>query len=526
MRVVLVGYGPVGARFVEEVLPAVETGRIDLTVVGAEPEQAYNRVLVSEFAANKVDRRALDIIDAEAVAAAGVRVLTGTAVTAIDRTARRLTLGDGQSLGYDRLVLATGARAHVPALAGLSQVEASTDPAVPADDRQVRGLPAGIVGLRDLADAEVVARAVSDRRRILVLGGGVLGTEAALAMADQGAEVVLIHSGPVPMARNLDHGGGQALARAARRAGVIMLGDFRATGVICEPVPGEGARFGALLGEDGERIPGDLLVLSAGVRARVGLAAAAGLPTAAGILVDPSLRSWADRSIFAIGDCAHVATGRVGAGAESVPGGPSGLIGPGWRQAEFVAAQLVAEAGRAGGPVLPETEERPPVVLLKADGVDVLAAGRVMADPWDSGSHALGCSGGVEVSQWVDPARGAYVKLVTVDDVLEGFVCVGMPRVGAELTVLYNGQAELPTDRSVLLRLDAPDLTTGGAVDRFAPEAVVCWCNGVVVKSIMDGVAAGDDSVECVGRRTRAGTGCGGCRGRIAELIGRQATVG
>ncbi len=157
--------------------------------------------------------------------------------------------------------------------------------------------------------------------------------------------------------------------------------------------------------------------------------------------------------------------------------------------------------------------------MLKAEGIDVVAGGAVDADPF---SHAPGCHG-PQVTLWADPARGAYVKLVTVEGVLTGFVAVGMPRTGAELTLLFERGSELPADRSSLLRLDAADAGMPAVGDPFAADATVCWCNGVSAGAIREAVAVGEPTVACVKSATRAGTGCGGCVGRITELLAREA---
>ncbi|WP_338419363.1 (2Fe-2S)-binding protein [Cryobacterium ruanii] len=149
------------------------------------------------------------------------------------------------------------------------------------------------------------------------------------------------------------------------------------------------------------------------------------------------------------------------------------------------------------------------VVMLKAEGIDVVSVGNTSADPWDPGSddHAAGCAVALlRVSQWADPEHGRYVKMVTRDGILEGFVCVGMLRTAAELTLLFERGSELPADRSVLLRYDGPDYEPS-AGSAFALDATVCLCNGVTVGAIADATAAGSASVACVGAATRAGTG-------------------
>lgn len=554
-RVILVGYGTVGARFVDELLPAVRSGLVALTVVGAEEAMAYNRVLIAEYAVGEADRDALDMTDAAEAIEAGVVIRTAESVASINRTTKTVSLGSGERLPYDRVVLATGARANIPTLDGVIKVRRDRmKPPVDAITLDIADarLPRGVTTLRDLADAERVLEAVRAGQRIVVLGAGVLGMELALAAARAGAEACVVYHGDIPMARNLDRGGGAVLARTARRAGVSMVNHSRAESVLCHIDDDGVERFDALVCADGKQINGDLLVLSCGVHARTELAYLAGLAVSTGVLVDEQLRSWTDPRIHAIGDCAHVAERPDD---EQIPsGGPSGLVGPGWRQADWLARRIAAEAaarvavvagvasaaGAAGRHDVTEgfVERTASVVMLKAEGIDVVAAGDISAEPWDLDDEVhvhAGPAGGAEthhdsscahapvrVAQWADPEHGRYVKMVTRAGILEGFVSVGMPRTGSELTLLFERGSELPADRSVLLRFDGPDYDPAGAADAFAPEATVCWCNGVTVAAITESAAEGNTTVACISTATRAGTGCGGCKSRIAEILERE----
>lgn len=527
MKVVLVGYGPVGARFVEELLPAVQCGAIELTVVAGEDIEAYNRVLVAEYAVGNTELESMLVGDREAAEAAGARVLLGVAATSIERAAHLVHLSTGETIAYDRLVLATGSRANVPTLDGverhrrdLSSLEKYARQLVARDDE----LPAGITALRDLADAERVLEAVQARKRIVVLGAGVLGLELALAAAHAGAQVCVVHHGPHPMPRNLDRGGGQVLRAALRRSGVTVIAHSRAEAVAFRTDDDGARRFDLLVTADGKQLRGDLLVLSCGVSPRNELATLAGLRTAVGVVVGSGLASWTDPDVYAIGDCAQVVerTEEL-ARQRTLPGAPSGLVAPGWRQASWLAAAFTSSA--AGTGTAGETTdaaapaEREPIVMLKAEHIDVVAVGEIAADPWDDDAlHPRR-----RVSQWADPEHLRYVKMVTEDGVLTGFVCVGMPRTAAELTLLFERRGELPADRSMLLRFDGPDYDPSSDADAFAPAATVCWCNGVNVGRIEESAACGNTTVEGVGRDTRAGTGCGGCKGRIAEILARAA---
>jgi assimilatory nitrate reductase electron transfer subunit len=281
-------------------------------------------------------------------------------------------------------------------------------------------------------------------------------------------------------------------------------------------------RFDMLVTADGKQLRGDLLVLSCGVSPRNELATLAGLRTAVGIVVNPRLQSWSDPDVYAIGDCAQVVerTEEL-AGQRVLPGTPSGLIGPGWRQAAWLAESFATDAaGRSrSADDDPLPAERDPIVMLKAEHIDVVTVGDISADPWDDDAlHPRR-----RVSQWADPEHLRYVKMVTEDGALTGFVSVGMPRTAAELTLLFERRGELPADRSLLLRFDGPDYDPSEDADAFAPTTTVCWCNGVTVGRIEESAACGNTTVECVGRETRAGTGCGGCKGRIADVLARVA---
>ena len=179
-HVVVIGFGPVAARFVDDVADLAAAGTIRLTVIGGETDPAYNRVLIGEHAMGRTERATMALADPELLARSGIDVLLGTQVTRIDRSRRVLRLTDGptgetRELGYDRLVLATGARPNLPVLRGINP-----------DPGAYEHLPAGVTALRDLRDARAVRAVVERRGRVVVLGGGVLGLEAALAASEAG----------------------------------------------------------------------------------------------------------------------------------------------------------------------------------------------------------------------------------------------------------------------------------------------------------------------------------------------------
>jgi assimilatory nitrate reductase electron transfer subunit len=507
-QIVIVGFGPVAARLIDELMPAVRDGHVSLTVVGEENEAAYNRVLVADLGVGRTTADALALSDAQALAAEGVDVRLGVRVRRVDRARQQVILTDGSAARYERLVFATGSRPVIPNLTGINP-----DPTSPV-------LPAGVTALRDLRDAGVLRQAVDGGKRVVVLGGGVLGLETALAAAEEGATVTVVHNGPHPLGRNIDRGGGAVLAASLRQCGVRMAGNARSTGVEHNAADGG---FSALLLDDGSAIDGDLLVISCGVRPRTELAEGCGLSTGTGILVDHRLRAHHEPHIFAIGDCAEVRCADPACGQCRTSRGPSGLVGPGWRQAEWLAEYLtlLATGTQAEADALPELpQEQAGVVVLKARGMNMAVAGNNGAEPWDEDALTAGAVNGrprLQIAQWADPEHGRYVKMTTRGGVLEGLVAVGMPRTAAELVGLFERGDELPADRSLLLRLDGPDqLASSGPAD---PAGTVCRCAGVSGTKIQGAVEDGCSTVAEVSKATRAGTGCGGCHEDIKGLI-------
>jgi assimilatory nitrate reductase electron transfer subunit len=506
-QIVIVGFGPVAARLVDELLPALRTGQVGLTVIGQETEAAYNRVLVADLGVGRTTPEALALADAAALVADGVDVRLGVKVRRVDRARQSVMLSDGSTAHYDRLVFATGSRPVIPNLTGLNP-----DPAAPV-------LPPGVTALRDLRDAGVLRAAVDGRKRVVVLGGGVLGLETALAAAEEGATVTVVHNGPHPLGRNIDRGGGAVLAASLRNCGVRVAGNARSTGIEHN---GPDGGFSALLLDDGSAIDGDLLVLSCGVRPRTELAEGCGLSTGTGILVDHRLRAHHEPHIFAIGDCAEVRCPDPACTGCRNARGPSGLVGPGWRQAEWLAEYLLLLSEGADADALPPLpQEKPGVIVLKARGMNMAVAGDNSAEPWDEEALTAGAVNGrprLQIAQWADPEHGRYVKMTTRGGVLEGLVSVGMPRTAGELVQLFERGAELPADRSLLLRLDGPDQLAPASTSND-PESTVCRCAGVSGGKIADAVAGGCSTVTEVSAATRAGTGCGGCHEDIKGLI-------
>jgi len=268
-RIVVVGNGMVGSRFVDELLARDPHRRLHVTVLGDEPYGPYNRVLLSEVVAGRADVATLALGGGDAAAAAGVDVRTGVAAVAVDRAARLVHAEDGRAHPYDLLVLATGSMPVVPPLAGLNR-------AAP---------PAGVRTFRTVDDCREIVAATANARTAIVLGGGVLGVEAARGLVARGLDVTLVHAGPHLLERQLDRPAGLVLGAAVAGLGVRLVVDAFAA-----QVHAPDHRFRGLLLRDGTRLAADLLVLACGVRPDARLVPDLAGPTG-GIAVDDRLHA-------------------------------------------------------------------------------------------------------------------------------------------------------------------------------------------------------------------------------------------
>ncbi|XKH53376.1 FAD-dependent oxidoreductase [Citricoccus nitrophenolicus] len=528
LRIVIVGGGPVAARLVQELRPALEAGAAHVTILGEEPVPAYQRIRLGDVASGRVDGAALSLLDAQDEELAGIVLRCGAKVVALDRD-RKTAILDGTSgapgapcasVPYDRLVLATGAQAVIPDFPISGTVGRGISVPAAAGRR-----PVGVMALRDLVEARRLHQAVRDAEPVVVVGGGVLGVEAALALAEVGAAVTLLHRGHVPLGAQLDPDSGRLLLRQLLAAGIQVRPDCGVQELVVAARAQDRAtahdgvpHLTAIRTTQGRRIPATLLVACTGVRPRDELAAAAGLDTLprGGIVVDRNGRCPDDPSVYAVGDCAAVLGSR-----------PTGLIGPGWDQARATADALRAEADvpavverdAAGRPVrnststttstpnpdAPGSTGRLDPIVVKSHTLSVACAGDLTADPWDPN--------GPSVSTWADPGAGQYLRIVTQGSRLLGFVAIGLPRSAAELS-RHALTGTLPVaDRSALLAMEH------AAADReLGPADVLCRCSGATAGQVHE-AAKECATVDEVGGRCGAGTGCGTCRGRIEDLL-------
>ncbi|MGY0062022.1 NAD(P)/FAD-dependent oxidoreductase [Streptomyces sp. LZ34] len=420
-RVVVVGGGMAGTRLAQQLAATAADGAdsaLDVMVIGEEPHPAYNRVLLAEVLAG---RYTPDVIALPAPAA--VRRLSGVRVVRLDRDPGEVVCDDGRRVPYDSLVLATGSNPVLPPLRGLFEPHS-------------HDLPDGVHAFRTMDDCLALAAAIRPGVRAVVIGGGLLGVSAARALAQRGAQVVLAHQGEHLMERQLDTGAAELLRRHVEALGVEVHTECRVRGLRTRSVDGGGRAVSAVELADRYALEADLVVLACGVRPRVGLARAAGLDVARGVVVDDTLRT-SDPRVFAIGDCAEHG------------GVLYGLAGPAQDQADTLAHVVGnRSAGRNGwaqpghraadgsetGPRYAGSRALTRLTLAAASSpLDLAAFGETTPAPGDDVVHLT------------DATRNAYRKVVVRGDRLVGGILLGdLGSVGA-LARTWEGDEPLPS---------------------------------------------------------------------------------
>lgn len=532
-HVVIIGFGPVASRLVEELLPDVTAGALRLTIAGSESRAAYQRIRLGDVSVGRIAPEELSTDNEEDLRAQGVDVLLNTTATGLDPAARIVTLngpGGERKLTYTKIVLATGAEPIMPAMSVESRHSGNVD----AEVTHSR-YPDGVTALRDMTDALHIRSRLKDGGPVVVLGGGVLGVEAALAVAEVGIPVTLLHRGEVPMGRQLGTDAGMLLCRELMLSGV----DVRAGSDVTTVVVDDGELTAVRTSRD-EILPASLLITCTGVKPRDELAAAAGLPVKRGIVTGWDARSTGTAEghadVYAVGDCAAV-DGRD----------PSGLIGAGWAQAEAAAAALrqqlnlgvAIELDASGAPVefdaaYGDGTQNPvglEVFLLKSKTLNVACAGETSHDPWGSD---LWDPAAPTVSIWSDTKRGQYLRIVTgpnpsavescadapTGERLLGFVSVGLPRAAAELA-MHATRGTIPVaDRTALLAAEHATREV-----ELGPDDVLCRCAGITAGTVMEATSTCCRTVKEISAETRAGTGCGTCHKNIEKILAAAASM-
>ncbi len=464
-RLVVIGNGMAGIRTLEELLK-MSPHEYEITVFGAEPQPNYNRILLSPVLSGEMNFQETVLNDWSWYTENNITLHAGKTVSKIDRLRCLVETEDGLSVPYDRLLIATGSNPIMLPIPGIN-------------------LP-GVIGYRSIDDVEKMLAAAKTGKHAVVIGGGLLGLEAANGLSLQGMQVSVVHLCEWPMERQLDKVGGGLLQNALEKRGLKFYLS-RQTECILGTDKVSGLRF-----KDGEEISADLVVMAAGIRPNIALARSAKIHCERGIVVNDTMQTY-DPKIYAVGECVQHR------------GQTYGLVAPLFEQAK-VAANHLAEYGRM------RYEGSSVSTKLKVTGIDLFSAGDFNVGPLD------------EELLLQDAARGVYKKLVLRDNKLRGAVMYGdtvdgpwyfqMMRDGTDITEMREhilfGQAHLG------------DAGHGGAtgVANMPDSAEICGCNGVckgtIVKTIVEKKLFTLGEVRA---HTKASASCGSCTGLVEALL-------
>ena len=472
LKLVMIGNGMAGVRTLEELLKLAPE-LYDITVFGAEPHPNYNRILLSPVLAGEQTFEEIVLNDLDWYQDNGIDLRIGCKVVDIDRRNRKVIAADGSEAAYDRLIIATGSNPFILP--------------VPGNDLD------GVIGYRDIADTEMMMATAKTHRHALVIGGGLLGLEAANGLKLRGMDVTVVHIGDWLLDRQLDKTAGQLLQTALEARGIQFRLNTHTAALLDN---GEG-RVCAAQFKDGEVIPADLVVMAAGIRPNTELAERAGIACNRGILVSDTLQTF-DPRIYAVGECA------------SHRGIAYGLVAPLFEQAKVCANHLAQFGiGMYQGSVTS--------TKLKVTGIDLFSAGDFMGED------------GTETITLSDPIGGVYKKLVVKDDILVGACLYGDTADGGWYFRQVRERANISEIRDHLMfgENTIGDVGHQGqhSTANMPDDMEVCGCNGVckgtIVKAIQEN---GLFSVDEVKKHTKAASSCGSCTGLVEQIL--ISTVG
>ncbi|AVY65343.1 nitrite reductase [Xanthomonas translucens pv. undulosa] len=466
-RLVVVGNGMAGIRTVEELLKLMP-GMYDITVFGAEPHPNYNRILLSPVLAGEQQFDEIVLNPLAWYAEHGIHLHVGKEVTRIDRVKRKVIAADGTEAPYDRLLLATGSLPIV----------------LPVPGKDLKG----VIGYRDMHDTQTMIDTATRKRHAVVIGGGLLGLEAANGLKQRGMQVTVVHLADWLLERQLDPVAGQLLQRSLSERGL----EFRLGSSTTELVGNADGDVVAVKFSDGSEVPADLVVMAAGIRPNIALAQAAGIHCTRGIVVNDTLQTF-DPRVYAVGECA------------SHRGIAYGLVAPLFEQAKICANHLAGFGiGIYRGSVAS--------TKLKVTGIDLFSAGDFMGG---EGSEEIVLS---------DPAGGVYKKLVLKDDKLVGACLYGDTNDGAWYFQLLKDASPIGERRERLMFGESAlgDAGTAGQdrASAMRDSDEVCGCNGVCKGTIVKAInAQGLFTVDEVKKQTKAASSCGSCTGLVEQIL-------
>jgi len=464
-RLVVIGNGMAPGRALEKLFEDAPDA-YQVTIFNAEPRVNYDRIMLSPVLSGEKAFDDIVIHDDAWYAARGITLLKGRKVIAINRDLKRVIAADGTVADYDKLLIATGSTPFIVPVPGHT-------------------LP-GVVAYRDLDDVDAMLRAAEMGRHAVVIGGGLLGLEAAAGLALRGMQVTVLHIMPTLMERQLDPAAGHLLQQAIEARGIAVICRANTQAIL------GGDRVRAVKLDDGREIPADIVVMAVGIRPSAALAKDAGLDTNRGILVDDQMRT-SDADILAVGECVEHR------------GAVYGLVAPLYEMAKVAARTLLDDAEVAYQGSVTATK-------LKVTGIDLFSAGD-FADAEDREEIVLR-----------DPARGIYKRLVLKDNRVIGAVLYGDTQDGAWFFDLLKAGADIAEMRQTLIF--GPAYQGGSPLDPTAAVAAlpdsteICGCNGVCKGTILTTIAAkGLTSLADVRAHTKASASCGTCTSKVEALI-------
>ena len=459
-KLVVVGNGMAGVACVEQILK--RSRDFEITIFGEETHVNYNRILLSSVLAGEKSAEDIVLNRVEWYRENGIRARLGVRVEQIDRERRVVIGNDGAVEPFDRLILATGSSAFIPPIQGVDKENVHV--------------------FRTLDDTRELISKATERTRAVVIGGGLLGLEAARGLQLRGCDVTVVHLMETLMERQLDPTGGCFLKRKIESLGIRVLMPKQTQAIIGNGHV-DGLRFAS-----GEEIEADLVVVAAGIKPNVELAKSAGLEVRRGIVVNDHMET-SDRDIYAVGECTEHR------------GQTFGLVAPLMEQGKVLADAIAGASGLV-------FEGAEPAAKLKIMGVEIFSAGSIdESEP------------GVETVRYEDPAEGIYKKLLLKDNRLRGVILVGDASDERRYTQWLREETDLAPNRRHLL-FPPPEKDAGLEVAQMPDKEVICGCNGVSKGDIIQashehGIKTFDD----LKQRTRASSSCGSCKGLCQQLL-------
>ncbi len=467
-RLVIIGNGMAGARLVEEVLARQGKDLYEIIVFGDEPYGNYNRILLSSVLAGSHDPKDIFINPLAWYESQGVKLYAGNRVHTIDCSMKLVYASDGTVVQYDKLVLATGSSPYVPELRNLYTADGTYKP--------------GVFVFRTMDDCDAMIKYSDHARRVAVIGGGLLGLEAARGLLNRGLEAHVVHVSKYVMNVQLDQHAGKILKANLERMNVHLHLQKRTTAILGEE------RVTGLAFEDGSTLDCDMAIISAGIRPNADLARRAGIVVDRGIVVHDDL-STSTPDVYAIGECTQH-RGRT-----------YGLVAPLWEQAQCLADRLTNEGSQALYEGSRESTK------LKVMGIELAVMGdKEHADEDD------------EVVTYTEPSRGVYKKLIVRNGRLAGAILLGDGATAPRVLQLFDRRETLPENRAELLfplSGESQELKVADMPD----DTQICNCNGVSKGKLVAAVKAGKRSLKMLCDATRAGTGCGSCMSQVKAVL-------